>query len=102
MTSCDDSDDNKPHTHTHIMHRWTHNKRPGCEREYYVRHILLGKGLKFHAENAICGALLFRWPTEFERRTSQSDTLNEYRLCFCHDHDAFSIKFMLSESLPMN
>lgn len=92
------------HTHTQHIHNTQMDvqQTARCEREYYVRHILLQKGLKFHAENAICGPLLLRWPTEFERRTSQSDTSNEYRLCFYHGHDAFSIKFMLSESLPIN
>lgn len=40
--------------------------------------------------NAICGMLLFRWSTDFERRTSQIDTLNEYRLRFIIMHSVWN------------
>lgn len=71
------------------MHRQPDTRQAAvCEREYYVRHILVWKGLKFHAMKAVYGPFLFRWSTDLEWRKSQIDTLNEYRHDFTMMHSA--------------
>lgn len=99
MTSCDDSDDNKPHSHITHMHGQMAPAIWNDERVYYVRHISVRKGLKFYAMKAFCDpALIFDGQQILNGEQAPSDTLNEYR----YRHDFTTMHSVWNSRCPNN